>query len=200
MDRRLSHQIRQNRVKAMAVIGASPDAWAEVLLLPDVLPDQREALAHLQSWCWRSAEEAENRRVIEKADEWAAALIYSANKAHQEVKSCDQKASDDPQKLQSEVAWIESQVAHTPPPDRSPEWSLRISLLDLVCYCVVESHPCFDPLDWRDLIIQVLQYEVSRQDPEKKTPQSLQHIKNEIGKALGLNEEALKATLHPPIG
>ena len=51
MDTLLAIEIRRNRVQAMALIGASPDAWAEVLLLIEPGVDYRASLLAFQAWC-----------------------------------------------------------------------------------------------------------------------------------------------------
>ncbi len=185
----LDRQIRQNRVKAMAITGASPDAWAEVLLLPDEVSEPRQALAHLQAWCWRAAEDAENRRVIERAEQWASSLVDSAAKAHRVDGQTPSPNLDDRKKLQEEVAWVEAQFTQMPPPDRSPEWTLHITLLDLVCYSVVEPHAGFTPIDWLDLVIELLQSKSQTAPPTQEGLQNFSRPPEEVLTALNLSAE-----------
>lgn len=152
MNKELARAVRKNRVSAMAETGASPDAWAEVLLLTS----SRHELADLQAWCRRAAEDAENRRLIESAEHWAVSLANLEQASGPAATQHTEPTQAETAPLDAERQWLAAQLVDLPPPDPTPGWTLRATLLDLVQYAQIDPHDAFDPHEWRAELKQIL--------------------------------------------
>ena len=154
MPKDLARTIRRNRVVAMAHTGASPEAWAEVLL-SDVHPAHPGELADLQAWCRRAAEEAENRRVIDSALAWVDRLADKEQAQASKLQALGPGARAG--QLDAEQQWIQAQLGELPPPTRLPGWSLMATLIDLVQYAQDHPHPALNPDEWQDQLRRTVQ-------------------------------------------
>jgi hypothetical protein len=172
MKRTLAQAVRKNRVASMAETGASPDAWAEVLLSTGAQPDPG-ALADLQAWCRRAAEDGESRRLIESAEQWADHLAdkeQALDGAACSGASGLHKATT----LEAEQQWMQAQMLDLPPPTPTSGWTLRATLLDLVRYAAVHPHAALDPQEWHDELAQILEQERRARQARGESPHDIQ--------------------------
>ena len=193
MDTLLAIEIRRNRVQAMALIGASPDAWAEVLLLIEPGVDYRASLLAFQAWCRRAAEEAENCRAIANAQAWVSSLaqIEESKKNIQTPEDAGQvRLTFD---LEDERQWVQAQIAGMPPPERAPGWSLSATLLDLIRYSVIEPNACFNPMDWVEEATSALQLLTRQRLQSGESVEQLLDSESELLSVLALDAERFKS-------
>lgn len=193
MDTLLAIEIRRNRVQAMALIGASPDAWAEVLLLIEPGVDYRASLLAFQAWCRRAAEEAENCRAIANAQAWVSSLaqIEESKKNIQTPEDAGQvRQTFD---LEDERQWVQAQIAGMPPPERAPGWSLSATLLDLIRYSVIEPNVCFNPMDWVEEATSALQLLTRQRLQSGESLEQLLDSESELLSVLALDAERFKS-------
>lgn len=193
MDTLLAIEIRRNRVQAMALTGASPDAWAEVLLLIKPGVDYRAALLAFQAWCRRAAEEAENCRAIANAQAWVSSLaqIEASKKNIEATEDASQLGQN--LNLEDERQWVQAQIAEMPPPERAPGWSLSATLLDLIRYSVIEPNACFNPMDWVEEATSALQILARQRLQSGESFKQLLDSESELLSVLALDAERFKS-------
>lgn len=173
MQKDIAHAVRKNRVAAMAETGASPDAWAEVLLACDLNKDKQASLLDLQSWCRRAAEDAENRRLIEDAEKWALTMALREKSLRNATHTGASAQPASPLTIEQERDWLSVQMTEMPPPTRSPGWSLSVTLTDLIQFSFANPHAAVNPEEWREELIQILKKQVQRGQEMDETGQPI---------------------------
>jgi hypothetical protein len=168
----LAQAVRKNRVAAMAQVGASSDAWAEVLLSAHGRPDTNH-LSELQAWCRRAAEDAANRRLIDSAEQWAGNLADREQASMINQSACASASALKPASIESEQQWVLGQMSELPPPSPEPGWALHATLLDLAQYALVHPHRAFDVQEWHEELSQLVAQEAQTRQQRGDRPEDI---------------------------
>lgn len=172
----------------MAETGASPDAWAEVLLACDLDNDKQTSLLDLQSWCRRAAEEAENRRLIEDSEKWALTMALREESLRNATRSGASAQPVNPMTIEQERDWLSIQMTEMPPPTRSPGWSLSVTLTDLIQFSFANPHSAVNPEEWREELIQILKKQVQHGQEMDETGQKILANLLDIADVIGFSD------------